>query len=282
MRPEDQRELLPAIVALARHAGAAILDVKRKAVADVETKADGSPVTLADRAAHDLIVAGLRALEPRFEVLSEEGDLQATAERIRAAPDTPFWLVDPLDGTKEFVRELGEYTVNIALVENGTPVLGVVHPPEQDRVYYAARGFGAHRQDGRAAPLTLAANARQREARVVASRSHLNDATRALIDRLSTSTGGVELVQRGSSVKLCAVAEGSADVYPRLAPTFIWDTAAGCIVAREAGCAVVDPSGTPLDYTPAGDLRQSHFMVYTQRRADIAAAMQAEIERGRG
>lgn len=270
-------ELMPQLIELARDAGSRILEVKREALAGVESKADGSPVTLADRAAHERILAGLARLTPNIPVLSEEGDLEAMVARIRTTPSDAFWLVDPLDGTKEFVKENGEYTVNIALVENGVPTLGIVHPPEHDKVYYAAAGQGAFVTRGPVDAVPVRANAEARKPKIVASRSHYSEETAAFVDQLSKNLGEVELQPRGSSVKLCAVAEGAADVYPRLGPTMIWDTAAGYAVAVEAGCGVVGVDGKPLTYLPQGDLRQRFFVVYTKAWKEVAEVVEGIV-----
>jgi 3'(2'), 5'-bisphosphate nucleotidase len=243
--------LLGAVEGLARRAGAAIL-ATRVDSADVERKDDGSPVTRADRAADEVLVSGLRALAPGICVVSEEGDV----ERAVAAADAAYWLVDPLDGTKEFLKGLPEYTVNVALVEEGIPVLGVVYVPPADRLYAAARGLGARRSDAAGTtPLTAARVERPRSA--VVSRSHLSPETEALLQALEIA----DTTPRGSSLKICAVAEGAADIYPRLGPTRLWDTAAGAAVALEAGCAVIDLYGEPLRYDLASGLTHAGFLV---------------------
>lgn len=280
MNPPPISARLPSIVDLARRAGKKILEVKREALAQIETKSDQSPVTLADRAADALIVQGLTRLTPDIPVLSEEGELALVQARIAANPGRHYWLVDPLDGTKEFIKDNGEYTVNIALVEGERPVLGVICAPELDTTWWAATGLGAYKQQADRPAFAIRANDRKRTLCVVASRSHFSAATKTLVDRLAEHFGQVELVQRGSSVKICALAEGSADLYPRLAPTMLWDTAAGYAIAAEAGCRLVDLEGRDLTYSPAGDLRQQHFVAYTTRLAGVAEAVLAALGRG--
>ena len=247
--------LAPAALRAALAAGNAIMEVYAGDFA-VDYKDDQSPLTHADRAAHRCIVDGLQATG--LPVLSEEG--APTAYGIRR--DWPaFWLVDPLDGTKEFVQRNGDFTVNIALIERGRPVLGVVYAPAHQDLYIGARGWGAVRATGPeisqwpenfAAGLPVAGQGippftalvpggddPDGPLRVVASRSHGTPATDAFLARLRTFGRGVELVSRGSALKLCMVASGEAHLYPRLAPTMEWDTAAAQAVVEGAGGRVV-------------------------------------------
>ncbi len=223
--------------------GAAIMRVYAEGDLGITQKADESPLTRADRAAHTAIA---NALQPTgLPLLSEEGKAVPFAER--AAWDI-FWLVDPLDGTKEFIKRNGEFTVNIALIRAGRPVAGVVYVPVTQRLYYGSPEGGAFRveADGTATALRCAPTDLQaRGLRVVASRSHLNDETKAFIEKLDAP----ELVSMGSSLKLMLVAEGNADVYPRFAPTMEWDTAAAQAIVEAAGgrvCAY--PENIPLAY----------------------------------
>ena len=251
----DDRQLarlVDEVGALARRAGAAIL-ATRLGAGDVTAKADGSPVTQADLASERVILDGLAALEPRLPVVSEEGDV----EQALASAGRLFWLVDPLDGTKEFVKGLPEYTVNIALVEDGAPILGAIYVPPVDCLYLAARGLGARRIEAGTTTTLLHRSAVARPRRAVTSRSHLSPETESFLKRL----GVAETSPRGSSLKICAVAEGAADVYPRLGPIRLWDTAAGAAIAREAGCAVLDLSGAPLSYDPAHGLTHTGLVV---------------------
>ncbi|MFZ3017909.1 MAG: 3'(2'),5'-bisphosphate nucleotidase CysQ [Gallionella sp.] len=247
--------LLPEVVALAKQAGDAIMDVYRSGDVGATSKADDSPLTLADLASHRLIVEGLAKLAPDIPILSEEA-----ADIPYAVRDAwvRFWLVDPLDGTKEFIKRNGEFTVNIALIENGGPVLGVVYAPVLDTCYYAARDVGAFVQYGAAAaqPISAKRIANGEPIKVVASRSHSDARTAALLERL----GGHDCVSMGSSLKLCLVAAGAAHFYPRLGPTMEWDTAAAHAVVIAAGGTVCDSTGAELHYNKP-DLHNPEFFV---------------------
>lgn len=235
--PEAER-ILPYLLSAARQASQAIMDIYASGQHGVQLKADHSPVTAADLAAHGVLVAALTGLLPDCPVVSEEdSDSQHYRQGSRR-----FWLIDPLDGTKEFLARNGEFTVNIALIEQGHSILGVVHAPAIDGLYWGGPGFGAWRaQSGAEQAIHVQAG---HCCRVVASKSHLNAETQAFIDRL----GAVELVQAGSSLKFCRIAEGAADIYPRLAPTYEWDTAAAQAVLEGAGGCVVTADGQPLRY----------------------------------
>lgn len=246
--------LLP-VIAIARQAGAAIMEVYRSGDTGQTSKADDSPLTLADLAAHRIIVAELTRLTPDIPVLSEEDADIPYAVRSQWRR---FWLVDPLDGTKEFIKRNGEFTVNIALIENGEPVLGVVYAPVLDVCYYGARSAGAHIRRGAAAALPIAAkpHAQGEPLKVVASRSHADERTTALLQSL----GDHQCISMGSSLKLCLVAEGAAHFYPRLGPTMEWDTAAAHAVVDAAGGMVCDMAGVSLRYNKA-DLHNPEFLV---------------------
>ncbi len=256
---------------LAHQAGAAIMEVYRGAGTGETSKADGSPLTLADLAAHHIIVAGLARLTPDIPVLSEEAADIVYAER---AQWTRFWLVDPLDGTKEFIKRNGEFTVNIALIENGQPVMGVVYAPALELCYYAAQGAGAFVQRG--GSVAQAINVRSRAAgetvKVVASRSHSDARTEALLKQL----GNYQCISMGSSLKLCLVAEGEAHFYPRLGPTMEWDTAAAHAVVNEAGGKVCGMDGSELHYNKA-DLHNPEFFVLPGDRESLS--MLSKIDR---
>jgi 3'(2'), 5'-bisphosphate nucleotidase len=232
--------LLPKLVAIADRASAIVLDFYQRG-ASVTQKADQSPVTEADQAAEAMILEALRELTPSFPVIAEE---EVSAGRIPAIGDGPFWLVDPLDGTREFISRNGEFTVNIGLVDAGLPLAGVVAAPARDLLWCGAAGHSASRREGRE---TRSIRVRQRPASglvAVASRSHRDAATDAWL----AERGIAETVSAGSSLKFCLVAEGQADVYPRFGPTMEWDTAAGHAVLRAAGGRVVTPEGVPLRY----------------------------------
>jgi 3'(2'), 5'-bisphosphate nucleotidase len=258
----DIGHLLEPVTELARAAGARILEVYNSDDFAVREKDDRSPLTAADLAAHDTILAGLARLTPEIAILSEEsaGVPYATRSGWRR-----YWLVDPLDGTREFVSRNGEFTVNIAFIEDGVPVLGVVHVPVTGTTYSACRGRGAFRQAGNEEPAPI--RVRRLEGgpvRVVGSRSHRGESLNAFLDRL----GDYELVGMGSSLKLCLVAEGSADVYPRLGPTSEWDTAAAQCVVEQAGGQVTDTALQPLRYNTGDSLLNPHFLVFGDASRD--------------
>lgn len=261
--------LLADISRLARRAGEEILDVYRQPF-DVENKKDASPLTQADLRAHAVIVKGLEALTPDTPVLSEEASDIGFDVRSRW---TRYWLVDPLDGTKEFISRNGEFTVNIALIENHVPTLGVVHVPVKDTTYLGAQREGAFRQSGTDAPVRIQVQSPAAvPLRVVGSRSHAGPGSLdAYLDRL----GPHSLLSVGSSLKFCFVAEGSADFYPRFGPTSEWDTAAAHAVVEAAGGAVVDLEGEPLRYNTRDSLLNPHFLVFGDRSRDWVGVLKS-------
>jgi 3'(2'), 5'-bisphosphate nucleotidase len=254
--PSPGSELLDAIIDISRRAGREILDVYGTDF-EARAKADNSPLTEADLRAHRLIVAALATLEPRLPVLSEEAADIPFAERSRW---DRYWLVDPLDGTKEFVSRNGEFTVNIALIDSHRPVLGVVHIPVSDTTYSGIPGLGAWREANDRGRLPIGVRRVIRPPlRVVGSRSHGNPALESALAGLAPC----ELKSAGSSIKLCMVAEGSADLYPRLGPTSEWDIAAGQAVVEAAGGQVVRISdGTALRYNSGESLLNPDFLAY--------------------
>jgi len=235
----DCNRLVDNLAEAAREAGEAILTIVRRGF-DVEAKRDSSPVTEADRAAELVILAALAQAAPGVPVIAEE---EVAAGRIPAHGDC-YFLVDPLDGTKEFVRGGDDYTVNIGLIENGVPKLGVVFAPATGRLHGGCVGAGAWVDEGRGRR-PISTRARGENVTAVASKSHLNQAT---IDYLEAAVGTCGYVSIGSSLKFCIVAEGEADIYPRAAPTSEWDTAAGHAVLLAAGGIVDGPDGNPLQY----------------------------------
>jgi len=246
-------ELIEPIVALARDAGDAILAVYATDF-DVQSKDDESPLTQADLASQRRIVAGLRAQKPALPIISEESGLPDFD--TRSGWDR-YWLIDPLDGTREFVNRNGEFTVNIALIADGRPVFGVVHVPVQGKTYIGCEGYGAERRvDGEAPRKIQVAATSASPVRVVGSRSHRGASLDAFIDKL----GACELVPMGSSLKFCVVAEGRADVYPRLGPTSEWDTAAAQAVLEQAGGSVVTLDGKSMKYNQKDDILNPHFL----------------------
>ena len=249
----DLNRILLEVTALARDAGRAILEVYASSF-DVEEKADRSPLTEADLRSEKLILAGLRRIAPEIPVLSEESAQVPYATRRHWSR---LWVVDPLDGTREFVQRNGEFTVNIALVDNHRPLLGVVHAPVLERDYFACEGIGAFRSDAEAAGRPIRVVKRGAgAARIVGSRSHRGSS----LDGFLARVGPHEFVEVGSSLKLCLVAEGHADVYPRLGPTSEWDTAAGQCVLEQAGGLVLRLDGEPLTYNAREELLNPHFV----------------------
>jgi 3'(2'), 5'-bisphosphate nucleotidase len=268
--PGFSDDYLMTALGAAMEAGKAILKVYRKPVIRRELKKDASPVTEADRNAHAIIAQRLN--QTGLPVLSEEGKKTAFAERKNWSS---FWLVDPLDGTKEFIRKSGDFTVNIALVNHGTPVLGIVYTPLHDLLHFGERDSGAFRvkgllgkwpgitclEDLMGITESLPVEQKGSAMRVVASRSHRNRQTNRYIKSLKRKHPELEFLSRGSALKFCLVAEGSADIYPRFSPTWEWDTGAGHAVAEAAGCRVtlLDET-TPLNYNKK-DLLNPGFIV---------------------
>ena len=223
----------------------------------VSYKDDNSPITAADLASHEEIARGLRNISHDIPILSEEGQAVGWEERKHWRR---FWLIDPIDGTKDFTQRTGEFTVNIALIEDGEPVMGVVTAPAAMEAYWGGKGQGAHKRDRIGAVHRISVSEPKAVKRVVASKNHLNEETRAYIDAL----GDHELVQAGSSLKLCLIAEGRADIYPRLGPTCEWDTAAAHAVLAAAGGRVERLDGSPLLYGKE-DLLNPHFIALGRR-----------------
>lgn len=266
----DNSPLLDPVIAIARRAGAAILDVYHRPEGfDVTDKADASPLTAADLAAHRIIADSLALLTPDMPLLSEEsGNPSAWDERRHWQR---YWLVDPLDGTREFVAKSGDFTVNIALIDQGVPVLGVVYVPVTDVIYAGLRttdaahaGSTAFRENsaGRV-PIQVRtlhdAKMHDGSVTVVASRRHGGERLPALLAQLAHELGAYSLTNIGSSLKICRVAEGRADFYPRLGPTSEWDTAAAQAVLEAAGGALLDSSLRPLRYNRGESLRNPDF-----------------------
>lgn len=246
--PALNADLLP----ICREAGATIMRIYATDF-EARAKADESPVTEADLAADRVIVAGLEAAYPDIAIVTEE----RAASHSGVRPDL-FFLVDPLDGTKEFVKRGGDFTVNIALIENGVPVRGYVYAPVPDRMFWTADDGSAMMQEGTQEPCRISVAQPDNSAlRIVASKSHKNPETEAFIARYRIA----DYKSAGSSLKFCLVATGEADLYPRLGPTMEWDTAAGDAVLRAAGGRVERMGGGPLLYGKS-DLYNPHFVAY--------------------
>ena len=249
-------ELVNPACEIAKLAGAEILEIYQQKF-EIKEKLDHSPITSADLASHNLIVNKLRKLTPNIPILSEESAAIPYQERSRW---TNYWLIDPLDGTREFIKRNGEFTVNIALVTHQTANLGVVYVPVQDVCYFATKGSGAFKQKQGQPAVKI--NTRQssptRTPTVCGSRSHAGKSLQALLMRI----GNYELINMGSSIKTCLVAEATADFYPRFGPTSEWDTAAAHCIVNEAGGKLVNFELEPLRYNTKDSLLNPSFIVF--------------------
>jgi 3'(2'), 5'-bisphosphate nucleotidase len=230
--------LIEALLPAVRAAGALIEEIRQAGV-NMRTKADASPVTEADERAESLLTAAIRAADPGGVIVGEE----ASAAGVQPEPGARYWLIDPLDGTKDFIAGGSDYSVNVALVEKGVPVLGIVLAPRDGTLWAGAAGHGAFRERAGTAREPIATRPYPARPTVVCSRSHLDDATK----RYAEALGG-SVQPSGSSLKFCLLAEGAADVYPRFGPTCEWDTAAGDAVLRAAGGMTHDASGAAFPY----------------------------------
>ncbi|OIQ82423.1 3'(2'),5'-bisphosphate nucleotidase CysQ [mine drainage metagenome] len=245
-------ERIQAVASIALEAGKAIMTVYQDEIM-VSRKEDNSPLTQADLAANDIITSGLKELVPELPVISEESAAIRFEKRKKW---DRYWLVDPLDGTREFIKRNGEFSVNIALIEHHQPVLGVVYAPALDLLFFAAKGEGAYRRQGNQAGQLIHARAFDRTRVTIAgSRSHAGDRLLRFLNRI----GPHHLISMGSSLKICLVAEGRADVYPRLGLTSEWDTAAAQCVLEEAGGRLVGTDGYALRYNTKDSLLNPEF-----------------------
>jgi len=247
------QEFLDPVVSLCETAGAQIMGIYGRDFS-VTSKADNSPLTEADLASHRILVRGLRDLTPGLPILSEESAAIAWEERRQWRR---YWLVDPLDGTKEFINRNGEFTVNVALIDEGRPILGVVSAPVLNRTWYAADGVGAFRRHNATPGVAIYTRAVPNPPVIVASRSHRSARLQEYLDQL----GPHEDISCGSSLKFCRIAEGAADCYPRLGLTSEWDTAAGQCVVEQAGGQVLIADGNPLRYNTKDSLLNPDFLV---------------------
>lgn len=257
------RDLLPHIVELADKAGSAIMRLYTEDDPSVTTKSDGSLHTEADKVSHDIIVNGLTQLSKDWPIVSEEGPEFPLVERDLWRY---FWLIDPLDGTKEFIRKIDEFTVNIALISHHSPILGVVYAPARGTLYYASKGEGAWRSNGDGLIQIWVRKQRNETVRVLVSRSH--SGTEKMLAQALGMSEPCSVVAMGSSLKFCLVAEGSADLYPRTGRTMEWDTAAAQCILEEAGGRVIDLNGRSIAYNKPllaneGFLAQGQAVVFT-------------------
>ena len=251
MNPE---KFIGPICQLAKDAGNAILSIYNTEF-DIKTKSDNSPLTQADLTSHKIIEKGLKKLSPEIPIISEEQGL--TEFNIRKKWKR-YWLIDPLDGTKEFVKKNGEFTVNIALIEENKPIFGVVHGPVIEKTYVGCIGIGSFiiNADGKEKKIHIASKS-SKPIKVVGSRSHRGNS----LDALENKLGKLNILPMGSSLKFCIVAEGRADIYPRLGPTSEWDTGAAQAVVEQAGGVVLRLDGSPLSYNEKDDILNPYFLV---------------------
>jgi 3'(2'), 5'-bisphosphate nucleotidase len=262
----NYQDLIDPLIALSKQAGEAILSVYNRDDFGERIKADKSPLTEADLASHRILEAGLTQLTPNIPVLSEES--QSIPFSVRQQWKT-YWLVDPLDGTKEFIARNGEFTTNVALIHEHRPVLGVIYVPVKDTFYFAAKYFGAFKQEGSAERQKIAVRSvpqinGDKHYTIVASRRHGLDKVQQLCQQMPH----YDLASKGSSLKMCMVAEGEADFYPRLAPTSEWDTAAAQIIVEEAGGKLVKTDFEVLEYNTKDDLLNPYFLVLGDKNED--------------
>ena len=257
-KPATQAEahaLLPALQDMAIQAGQKILQIYERSF-NVSSKADGTPLTAADMSSHELIISKLTELTPDIPTLSEESEPLPFETRSRWRR---HWLIDPLDGTREFIKRNDEFSVNIALVEDHEPVLGVVHSPVRKISYYACRGYGAYKKETGCDEIQITTrNTSVDNVIVVGSRSHASQSLKAFLTRL----GRHELIHLGSALKTCLVAEGAADIYPRFGSTYEWDTAAAQCILEEAGGAICDLNMERLGYNTEPSLENPWFIAF--------------------
>jgi 3'(2'), 5'-bisphosphate nucleotidase len=255
--PEIDKRWLPEIMRISREAGDAIMEVYRGEI-DVQRKQDDSPLTMADLAAHHVIEARLKLLTPGLPILSEESASLPYSERQGWQR---YWLVDPLDGTREFIKRNDEFTVNIALIDGDRSVMGVVYAPAMDILYFAGKGFGAFRQAKTEAATRISARPLDPQAITIAgSRSHAGKRMEGFVRCVGEKLSPPESISLGSSLKICLVAEGSADLYPRLGLTSEWDTAAAQCVLEQAGGHLLEWNGQPLRYNRKNSLLNPEFL----------------------
>jgi len=267
------KQLEPQVVNIAEVAGHAILSIYASGFT-VQDKADHTPLTEADLAAHTTIKAGLEALEIQFPVLSEE---EVIPFKERQSWST-YWLVDPLDGTKEFIKRNGEFSVNIALIHKHKAVLGVVFAPVLEVTYVASQANGAFKYNKQGEAVKMQVSKVGDSLRITASRSHPGARTQAYLDQLSDKLGPHSFVPMGSSLKSCVVADGLADLYPRFGKTSEWDTAACQVVVEEAGGVMQTMQGETMCYNTKDSLLNPEFMVFGDRSVDWVGLYQKVIK----
>jgi 3'(2'), 5'-bisphosphate nucleotidase len=266
----DLNSLCKSCVGIARDAGRKILEIYNSEF-DIEHKDDKSPLTNADMASHHTIVEALSVLTPEIPILSEESAKLPFEERSQW---TTYWLVDPLDGTREFIKRNGEFTVNIALIHNHKSILGVIHVPVLDIDYFAYAGGGAFKseQAGEAQPITVK-KPEDNRITVAGSRSHGSEEMQKYMENIAASYNEVDMLSMGSSLKFCLVAEGKADLYPRLGLTSEWDTAAAQCIVEQAGGHVTRTDMSVLEYNTKDSLLNPFFFVFGDDQKDWSSYM---------
>ena len=248
-------KLIDSVVGVAKSAGHAIMDIYDKSDYDLKIKKDSSPLTVADITSNKIITEALKKINPKIPILSEEGS--DIPFNIRSRWET-FWLIDPLDGTKEFIKRNGEFTVNIALIHKNKPIFGVIYAPAIEELYWGSNIFGSYKVDNFSSVQKMNVSKKQpKKLRIVTSRSHNSRELDNLLERLES----VDIVCKGSSLKFCLVANGDADLYPRLGPTSEWDTAAGDAIVRYAGGSICDISSKELIYNSKDSILNPKFLV---------------------
>ncbi|MDD7805805.1 MAG: 3'(2'),5'-bisphosphate nucleotidase CysQ [Endozoicomonas sp. (ex Botrylloides leachii)] len=259
--------MISAIKHIAHQAGQAILDVYGKKQRSIKEKPDQTPVTEADLLANEIILAGLNAVQPHYPILSEESAHQPLAQRKRWQR---HWLVDPLDGTQEFINRNGQFTVNIALMEANYPILGIVYAPTTHTFYWGGEHYGSFRQEksGEVKSITTRRIAKGQKITTLGSRSYSNSASNKFIEKLHSYFESIQFFQVGSSLKGCKIAEGSADIYPRLGPTSEWDTAAVQAIIEGAGGSVLNRYGRRFKYNYKESLTNDIFVMLGDPKID--------------
>jgi len=242
------------IFQIAREAGNEILDVYQGDDFQVEIKSDKTPLTIADKKSNHIIVKGLQEIFPEIPILSEESRRIPYHERKKWKY---LWIIDPLDGTKEFIKRNGEFSINLALIKNSVPIFGILYIPVKEILYFASKGYGAYKKDRRTDNIKLPTNRKDKKneksndmvKRIIFSRSHYTEETKHFVERIKKQFSRIHMISAGSAMKMAYLAEGKADIYPRLAPTMEWDIAAGQIILEESGGKLLDfYKRTPLIY----------------------------------
>ncbi len=256
--------MLKEVIGIAKEAGEAMLEIYYDAQdVEISRKDDDSPLTKADLASHHIIVDALKKLDPNTPIISEESGIPDYEER---KDWTKFWIVDPLDGTKEFIKKNGEFTVNIALIEDGQPIMGVVYVPDKRTMYYAEKEKGSYKQVGTDAPERIYSTDNKKNEALIAVQSRSHGSEKLITQLKEKGLTVEETIPAGSSIKFCLVAEGEADIYPRMGPTMEWDVAAGDAVYRYSARKGVHTS--PLTYNKS-DLKNGSFLIGLKERIEF-------------